>query len=95
MRGDTQPGMGGFGDAQGMGGRPLVTSVVPVVSAPGRVFGRDGQARESATPEGPELLRGLEATKRRLQGKQVDELERLYERGKGGMGGGVGAGGFF
>ena len=51
--------------------------------------------RGSATPEGPELLRGLEATKRRLQGKQVDELERLYERGKGGMGGGVGAGGFF
>jgi hypothetical protein len=107
LRGDTPPGSGGFGGAQGMGGMGGMDGTAAesgsasaaeggdAISAPGRALGRDGQARESATPEGPELLRGLEATKRRLQGKQVDELQRLYERGKGGMGGGVGAGGFF
>jgi hypothetical protein len=87
--------MGGMGGTAAESGSASAAEGGDAISAPGRALGRDGQARESATPEGPELLRGLEATKRRLQGKQVDELQRLYERGKGGMGGGVGAGGFF
>jgi alpha-2-macroglobulin len=44
---------------------------------------------------GAGLLQGLEETKRRLQGTQQDELQRIYEQGKGGMGGGIGAGGMF
>jgi len=76
-------GMGGFGGF-GAGPDPTVTVEAPAVLT-----------RGSATSEGAELLRGLDATKRRLQGKQIDDLQRLYDQGKRGMGGGVGAGGFF
>lgn len=106
--GDALPGAGGLGDVQRMGGMGGVLDGMGatfggagavegdnLMHAPGLEDGRDARARGSATPDGPELLRGLEQTKRRLQGQQVDELQRLYEQGKRGSGGGVGAGGFF
>jgi len=98
--GDMPPGAGGFGGGgmggMGGGGIQAGTGGAPM-SSPGWKPGRYGPARGAKTPDAPELLRGLESTKRRLQGNQIDELERLYDQGKGGMGGmgGVGAGGFF
>jgi len=40
------------------------------------------------------LLKGLQDTKNRLQGRQVDKLQRIYNQGMGGMGGGL-PGGMF
>ena len=56
-------------------------------------FGLPGRPLPPAAGTG--LLQGLEETKRRLQGTQQDELQRIYEQGKGGMGGGIGVGGMF
>ncbi len=81
-------GMGGYGG--GMGGfrgpdpTQRTNSGTPSASR-----------RAAKTLAGPGLLKGLQETKRRLQGKQVDNLQRIYDRGQGGMGGGVGAGGMF
>jgi uncharacterized protein YfaS (alpha-2-macroglobulin family)/TolA-binding protein len=86
---------GGFGGAAGMGGMGgQAESGGSAMSAPGPAPMQYGHSPASTPAGGAELLRGLEATKRRLQGEQVDNLQRLYEQGKGGMGG-VGAGGFF
>jgi hypothetical protein len=40
------------------------------------------------------LLKGLQDTKHRLQGRQVDKLQRIYNQGMGGMGGSL-MGGMF
>ncbi len=87
-------GMGGGGGAGGFGGRNA-DEWGGAPSMPGVMLERSGQPGESGRQQGSDLLQGLEETKRRLQGKQADELERLYEQGKRGMKGGVGAGGFF
>jgi len=83
-------GMGGMG---GMGG--------------GFFGGEAGGAPTDGTPFGPMplertgskdasagLLKGLQDTKNRLQGRQVDKLQRIYNQGMGGMGGGL-PGGMF
>ena len=96
--GNMPSGGGGFGGAAGMGGMGggdmQAGNGRAAMSAPGRAPAQFGRSSASTPPGGAELLKGLEATKRRLQGEQVDDLQRLYEQGKGGMGG-VGAGGFF
>jgi hypothetical protein len=40
-----------------------------------------------------ELLRGLQDAHQNLQGREIKKLQKMYDQG--GMGGGVGAGGFF
>ena len=50
-------------------------------------LGHAGQTRASTAPGGTELLHGLEATTLRLQENQVNDLERLNQRGPRGMGG--------
>jgi hypothetical protein len=89
---------GGSGFGGGMGG----------MGGMGGFFG-DGAARASADgPFGPMpvertdsrdasagLLKGLQDTKNRLQGREVDKLQRIYNQGMGGMGGGMGMGGMF
>ncbi len=80
-------GGGGFGGGMGagMGGmqRPFVTSVVPV----------DGGMQHRPGATGPaNLLQGLQSTQQDLQNQQLDQMQQMY---KGGMGGGMGAGGMF
>ena len=76
-------GGGGFGGMGGMGSGSGGAALAPMDNA-------------TAGPDGTTgLLKGLQDTKRRLQGRQVDNLQRMYDKGKGGMGGGVGAGGMF
>ncbi|MDY0169059.1 MAG: tetratricopeptide repeat protein [Thermoguttaceae bacterium] len=83
------PGMGGVGGMGGgmggmgggfFGGVPSDDSAMPM---PAPLRGDGGKA---------ELLRGLDDAQRELQGEQADQLQRLYEKGKGG--GGMGAGFF-
>jgi hypothetical protein len=94
-RKDRPEGMGDpFGGPMGMGGMG------------GGFFGGPSQPSADADPHmqqdgvrparqrGANLLKGLQDTRRRLQGRQVDRLRRIYKEGMGGFGGGM-AGGFF
>jgi hypothetical protein len=42
---------------------------------------------------GEELLKGLQDANKQFQGKQLEKLQEMYKQG--GMGGGLGAGGFY
>lgn len=85
---------GGSGFGGGMGGM-------------GGFFGGEAGGANAADPFGPMpvertdskdasdgLLKGLQDTKNRLQGRQVDKLQRIYNQGMGGMGGSM-MGGMF
>jgi hypothetical protein len=88
---------GGYG---GLGGQsPFVTSGVPVMGG-GQMGmggmgmgmgGMGGMLGQPAPP--PDLLKGLQDVNRGLQSEQVNQLQKMYQRGQGmgGMGG-VGAG---
>jgi hypothetical protein len=74
-------GLGGMGG--GFFGGP---SAPPTTADPGGV--------QPAAQGGANLLKGLQDTKHRLQGRQVDRLRDIYRKGMGGFGGSMG-GGFF
>ncbi|MDZ7619641.1 MAG: STN domain-containing protein, partial [Patescibacteria group bacterium] len=73
------PQAGGFGGMGGFGGAPADAAQQP---APILQPGAGGKA---------ELLRGLMEAQRELQGAEADQLQQMYEKGKGisGMGGGM------
>ncbi len=88
-------GMGGFGGLGGMGG-------TLGGGMGGAFFGGPAPARDNSapTPFAPaarggkaELLRGLEESQRQFQGEEGDQLQEMYQKGKGF--GGMGAGGIF
>jgi hypothetical protein len=58
-------------------------------------FGTDQSAIPSAAadPSKANLLQGLQDTRRRMRGRQIDKLNRMYLEGMGG--GGMNAGGAF
>ncbi|NUQ64841.1 MAG: tetratricopeptide repeat protein [Pirellulales bacterium] len=69
--------MGGMGGfGAGMG---AAAAAMPTAEAP-------------APAPGNELLRGLQETNQSLQSGQIEQLQDMYHRGMGGMGGSVGAG---
>lgn len=66
----------------------------------GGFFGRMGgmaapAAAQPAPAPGNDLLRGVQETNQGLQSGQVEQLQDMYNRGMGGMGGSVGAGAAF
>jgi hypothetical protein len=81
-------GMGGMGGMGGFfgGGAARAPADSPFDPSP---LERAGSGDASAG-----LLKGLQDTKNRLQGRQVDKLRRIYNQGMGGMGGGL-PGGMF
>jgi len=81
--------MGGMG---GMGG--FFGGEAAGAPAAGTPFGSVTQQPATSKDAGAGLLKGLQDTKRRLQGRQVDELQRIYNQGMGGMGGSM-MGGMF
>jgi len=83
-------GMGGMG---GMGGGFFGGGDAGAPA--GGPFGPATHQHAGSEEAGAGLLKGLQDTKRRLQGREVERLQGIYDKGMGGMGGGMGAGGMF